>query len=104
MLGRGCAESTDLEIVDDGIRRLLPRRLRQRVAAELLLGLRRRSLARRDNGHPHIDATQRTIASREGRAIQGMSMGGFGSLKLALKYPDLFQRCSLPEAIANRGK
>jgi S-formylglutathione hydrolase FrmB len=39
---------------------------------------------------PHIDATCRTIASRSGRAIQGMSMGGGGTMKLALKYPDLF--------------
>jgi endo-1,4-beta-xylanase len=39
---------------------------------------------------PHIDATYRTIANRDGRAIQGMSMGGFGALKLAFKYPDLF--------------
>jgi acetyl esterase/lipase len=39
---------------------------------------------------PHIDATYRTMASRHGRAIQGMSMGGFGALKLALKYPELF--------------
>jgi S-formylglutathione hydrolase FrmB/lysophospholipase L1-like esterase len=39
---------------------------------------------------PHIDATYRTVASRGGRAIQGMSMGGFGAMKLALKYPELF--------------
>ena len=39
---------------------------------------------------PHIDSNYRTIASREGRAIQGMSMGGFGSMRLALKYPNLF--------------
>jgi S-formylglutathione hydrolase FrmB/lysophospholipase L1-like esterase len=39
---------------------------------------------------PHIDATYRTIPSRNGRAIQGMSMGGFGALKLGLKYPELF--------------
>jgi endo-1,4-beta-xylanase len=39
---------------------------------------------------PHIDATYRTVASRDDRAIQGMSMGGFGALKLALKYPELF--------------
>jgi len=39
---------------------------------------------------PHIDATQRTIAARDGRAIQGMSMGGFGALKLGFKYPGLF--------------
>jgi S-formylglutathione hydrolase FrmB len=39
---------------------------------------------------PHIDTTYRTIANGTGRAIQGMSMGGFGALKLALKYPELF--------------
>ncbi len=39
---------------------------------------------------PHIDATYRTIRERRGRWIEGMSMGGNGSLKLALKYPDLF--------------
>lgn len=39
---------------------------------------------------PHIDATWRTEAARESRAIQGMSMGGFGALRLALKYPRLF--------------
>ncbi len=39
---------------------------------------------------PHIDGAYRTIPSRDGRAIQGMSMGGFGALKLALKYPELF--------------
>jgi putative tributyrin esterase len=27
---------------------------------------------------------------REGRAIGGLSMGGYGSMKLALKYPDVF--------------
>jgi len=39
---------------------------------------------------PHIDKSYRTIASRGGRAVQGMSMGGFGAMRLALKYPDLF--------------
>ncbi len=39
---------------------------------------------------PHIDASYRTQARRDGRAIAGMSMGGFGALKLAFKYPDLF--------------
>jgi S-formylglutathione hydrolase FrmB len=38
----------------------------------------------------HIDATYRTIARREGRAIDGMSMGGYGSMMLGLKHPDLF--------------
>src|SRR5215831_17244926 len=39
---------------------------------------------------PYIDRHYRTIASRNGRSIQGMSMGGFGCMRLALKYPDLF--------------
>ncbi len=42
---------------------------------------------------PHIDSTYRTIAARQGRCIEGFSMGGRGSTRLALKYPDLF--CSL---------
>lgn len=42
---------------------------------------------------PHIDATYRTIAARQGRCIEGFSMGGRGSTRLALKYPELF--CSL---------
>jgi enterochelin esterase-like enzyme len=39
---------------------------------------------------PHIDSTYRTIARRQGRAIEGMSMGGFGALRLGFKYPNLF--------------
>lgn len=42
---------------------------------------------------PHVDKTYRTIASRGGRAIEGFSMGGRGSTKLAMKYPEMF--CSL---------
>jgi putative tributyrin esterase len=37
-----------------------------------------------------VDRTFRTIAAREGRVIGGLSMGGYGAIKLALKYPDLF--------------
>jgi enterochelin esterase-like enzyme len=39
---------------------------------------------------PHIDATYRTIAAREGRAVNGFSMGGFGAAHLGFKYPDVF--------------
>ena len=38
----------------------------------------------------HVDATYRTIAGREGRAINGLSMGGYGGLTLGLRHPDLF--------------
>jgi len=41
----------------------------------------------------HIDTNYRTIARREGRAINGLSMGGYGSLMLGLRHPDLF--CSV---------
>jgi S-formylglutathione hydrolase FrmB len=37
-----------------------------------------------------VDRMFRTIPDRRGRAIGGLSMGGFGSMKLALKRPDLF--------------
>jgi len=39
---------------------------------------------------PHIDATYRTIPLRTSRGIEGMSMGGFGALRLGFKYPELF--------------
>ena len=39
---------------------------------------------------PHIDATYRTIATREGRAIEGHSMGGFGALHNGFNNPDLY--------------
>ncbi|MCA9146852.1 MAG: hypothetical protein KDB05_28935 [Planctomycetales bacterium] len=42
---------------------------------------------------PHIDQEFRTIASGSGRCIEGFSMGGRGSLRLAMKYPEMF--CSL---------
>lgn len=39
---------------------------------------------------PHIDATYRTIATREGRLIGGYSMGGYGAIRYALAQHDLF--------------
>lgn len=39
---------------------------------------------------PRIDQRFRTIASREGRAMHGFSMGSSGALKFAIKYPDMF--------------
>jgi enterochelin esterase-like enzyme len=39
---------------------------------------------------PLVDAKFRTAPAPMGRAIEGMSMGGNGSLKLALKYPEMF--------------
>ena len=42
---------------------------------------------------PLIDAEFRTIPERAGRCIEGFSMGGRGSTRLAMKYPEMF--CSL---------
>jgi endo-1,4-beta-xylanase len=39
---------------------------------------------------PHVDQTYRTIARREGRVIEGYSMGGYGAGHLGFKYPELF--------------
>jgi S-formylglutathione hydrolase FrmB len=38
----------------------------------------------------HIDSSYRTIADRAHRAITGLSMGGHGSLYLAIRHKDLF--------------
>ncbi|MDB5241581.1 MAG: esterase [Spirosoma sp.] len=43
---------------------------------------------------PHIDSSFRTRTQREFRAISGLSMGGFGSLTLAMHHPDLFGSCA----------
>jgi glyoxylase-like metal-dependent hydrolase (beta-lactamase superfamily II)/S-formylglutathione hydrolase FrmB len=39
---------------------------------------------------PYIDAHYRTIANPPGRGLEGWSMGGFGAIRLAFKYPELF--------------
>lgn len=37
-----------------------------------------------------VDRVFPTIKGREGRVIGGLSMGGYGAVKLALKYPEMF--------------
>jgi S-formylglutathione hydrolase FrmB len=39
---------------------------------------------------PWIDANLRTVASKSGRAVAGLSMGGFGAIRYAQDRPDLF--------------
>ncbi|HQU82494.1 MAG TPA: alpha/beta hydrolase family protein [Pyrinomonadaceae bacterium] len=39
---------------------------------------------------PEIDKNFRTLTDRKHRAIAGLSMGGYGSLKFGLKYPQMF--------------
>lgn len=43
---------------------------------------------------PYIDATYRTRAKKEFRAVAGLSMGGFGTLLYATKHLDLFAAAS----------
>jgi S-formylglutathione hydrolase FrmB len=38
----------------------------------------------------HVDSAYRTVARREGRGVAGLSMGGYGAVTLALRYPDVF--------------
>lgn len=39
---------------------------------------------------PEIDAKFRTLTNRDNRMIAGLSMGGYGSLKFGLKFPEMF--------------
>ena len=38
----------------------------------------------------HVDGSYRTIPARRGRMIAGRSMGGYGAIHLAFKYPEVF--------------
>lgn len=60
---------------------------------------------------PYIDGHYKTIASKEGRYVGGISMGGYIALHLAFKYDGLFSRAGghspalymedLPSALGN---
>ena len=39
---------------------------------------------------PHVDGTWSTVRGRSGRAVAGLSMGGWGAVRFALLRPDLF--------------
>ncbi|MGH9554430.1 MAG: alpha/beta hydrolase, partial [Terriglobales bacterium] len=47
---------------------------------------------------PAIEKRYRVQATRAGRAIAGTSMGGYGALRLAFKYPQLFSAVSAHSA------
>ena len=42
---------------------------------------------------PAMEKTYRIRAKKEFRAIAGLSMGGYGALKLSMRNPDLFSTC-----------
>jgi len=48
---------------------------------------------------PIIESTYRVNATRLNRGISGISMGGYGSLKIAMKHPDLFGSVSAHSAV-----
>jgi S-formylglutathione hydrolase FrmB len=39
---------------------------------------------------PEVESRFRVLKTREGRAVAGLSMGGYGALKFGVKYPDKF--------------
>jgi S-formylglutathione hydrolase FrmB len=47
---------------------------------------------------PHIEKTYRIRAGRSGRAISGISMGGYGALRFAFAHPELFSAVSAQSA------
>jgi S-formylglutathione hydrolase FrmB len=48
-----------------------------------------------------IDANYRTIISKKGRAIAGLSMGGHGALFLAFRHPETFGACGSMSGVLN---
>jgi S-formylglutathione hydrolase FrmB len=47
----------------------------------------------------HVDATWRTVPGREGRALLGISMGGYAALRIALARPDAFRAVAAHSAM-----
>jgi S-formylglutathione hydrolase FrmB len=47
---------------------------------------------------PAIDRTYRTVPERQARGISGTSMGGYGSLHLSMRHPDVFGTASAQSA------
>ena len=47
---------------------------------------------------PHIEGKYRVLPGRAGRAISGISMGGYGALRMALAHPELFSAVSAQSA------
>jgi len=44
---------------------------------------------------PHIDQSFRTLATRNGRILEGFSMGGYGAARLGFLYPETFGAISV---------
>src|SRR5262247_3225283 len=48
---------------------------------------------------PMIESTYRVNATRNMRGISGISMGGYGALKIAMKHPEMFGAVSAHSAV-----
>jgi len=44
---------------------------------------------------PDVEKNLRTLTTREGRFIAGLSMGGFGAMRFAMQYPEMFAAAAL---------
>jgi putative tributyrin esterase len=51
-----------------------------------------------------IDDKFPTVRNRDARGVAGLSMGGYGAIKLALKYPDLFAFAGSLSGALNAGE
>lgn len=52
---------------------------------------------------PFVDGAFRTVPRRAGRVVSGLSMGGYGAVKLALKHPHLFAAAASHSGALGRG-
>ena len=47
----------------------------------------------------HVEATYRAVAGREGRALLGISMGGYAALRIALSHPEAYRAVAAHSAM-----
>src|SRR5262249_29999730 len=47
----------------------------------------------------HVESSYRVVPGREGRALLGVSMGGYAALRIAFKYPGLFRAVATHSAM-----
>jgi enterochelin esterase-like enzyme len=44
---------------------------------------------------PEVERSYRTVTTRDGRFVAGLSMGGYGAMRFSLKYPERFAAAAL---------
>jgi S-formylglutathione hydrolase FrmB len=47
----------------------------------------------------HVESTYRVVPGRQGRALLGVSMGGYAALRIALAHPEVFQAVATHSAM-----